>query len=181
LAEQQAQQRTRELSETFSSANRPFENASQFSSHELVTTNSVTAMGNGISGALSGANPPFENVRLYWIYSHLFTLQARQRVGIGYRDCLIVGSQVRENETRIQFKVFEYEHPPEVKLLGGLLSVNTDVKITSQDPQVVAAQAAKFQQRIKDGINLVTALIQRTAGGVRVWRRDSENISPSRY
>jgi tetratricopeptide (TPR) repeat protein len=164
LAEQQAQQRIQELSEALNGASRLYENSSQFSSHELVTTNSASVVAPAISSALSGASPPFENVRLNWIYQHLFMLEARQRVGIRYRDCLIVGSQVRENETRIQFKVFEYEHPPKVNLLGGLLSLNLDVKSSSQDPQVAAAQAEKFQLRIKEGINLVTALIQRATG-----------------
>ena len=164
LAEQQAQQRTQELSEALNGASRPHENASQFSSHELVTTNSATLMGSAISSALSGANPSFENVRLNWINQHLFMLEARQRVGIGYRDCLIVGSQVRENETRIQFKVFEYEHPPKMNLLGGLLQLQTTVNVTSQDPQAAAAEAEKFQLRIKEGINLMTALIQRATG-----------------
>jgi tetratricopeptide (TPR) repeat protein len=158
LAEQQAQQRIQELSEALNGAIRPYENAAQFSRHELVTTNSATVVGSAISSALSGANPPFENVRLNWVYGHLFMLTARQHVGIGYRDCLIVGSQVRENETRIQFKVFEYEHPPEVKLLGGIVSLNMDVHSTSQD------QVEKFQQRIKDGINQVTAIIERATG-----------------
>jgi hypothetical protein len=162
-AEQQAQQRALELSEVFNAANRPYENAAQFSNHELATTNSVAVVGNAISRALSGANPPFENVQLNWLRPQLFKLVARQRVGIGYRECLILGSQVRDNESQIRFKVFEYEHPPQIQLLGGLLSVNTDVKVTSQDPQVAADQAAKFQQRVKEGINLVTALIQRAA------------------
>jgi hypothetical protein len=162
-AEQQAQQRALELSEVFNAANRPYENAAQFSNHELATTNSVAVVGNAISRALSGANPPFENVQLNWLRPHLFKLVARQRVGIGYRECLILGSQVRDNESQIRFKVFEYEHPPQVTLLGGLLSLNTNIKVTSQDPQVAADQAAKFQQRVKEGINLVTALIQRAA------------------
>jgi tetratricopeptide (TPR) repeat protein len=164
LAEQQAQQRIQELSEAFNEANTPYENASQFSNHELVSARAVTDVGTAISGALSGQNPPFENVQLNWIYPHLFMLKARQRVGIGYRDCLILGSQVRDKETRIQFKVFEYEHPPELNLLGGLLHLSTAITLTSQDPQVAADQAAKFQQRIKDGINLMTALIQGAAG-----------------
>lgn len=161
LAEQQAQQRIRELGQALNDASRRYENAAQFSSHELVTTNSATILSTAISSALSGANPPFENVRLNWIYSHLFMLEARQRVGIGYRDCLILGSQVRENETRIQFKIFEYEQPPVMNLLGGVLQLKPEIKITSQDPQVAAAQAEKFRLRIKEGINLVTALIQR--------------------
>jgi tetratricopeptide (TPR) repeat protein len=164
LAEQQAQQRMKEFSEAFGAANRPYENAFQFSPHQLNTTNSVSYVGDGISSALSRSQPAFENVRLHWIYPHLFMLEARQRLGIGYRDCLVLGSQIRDNEVFIRFKVFEYEHPPQVKLLGGLLSVSTEIKTTSQDPQVVAANAKKFQQRTENGVSLVTSIIQGAIG-----------------
>ena len=62
---------------------------------------------------------------------------------------------------RIQFKVFEYEHPPDVKLLGGFLQLSTDIKITSQDPKVAAANAEKFRLRVKEGIELVRGRIQK--------------------
>ena len=161
LAEQQAQQRLQELRQVFNAASRPYENAAQFSSHELVTSNSVNIVGNALSSVLSREQPAFQNRQHNWIQQHIFILESRQRVGLGYRDCLIVGSQVRENETRIQFKVFEYEHPPELNVLGGLLQLSTSVKITSQDPQVAADQAQKFQLRINQGIELVTVAIQR--------------------
>ena len=77
LAEQQAQQRMQEFNEAFSAANRSYENAFQFSPHQLNTTNAVTSVGNAISSALSGSRPAFENVRLNWIYPHLFMLEAR--------------------------------------------------------------------------------------------------------
>jgi len=161
LAEQQTQQRAQELREAFNEANRPYENSSHFSNHEMVTSNSVNAVGNAISSALSGEQPAFENARLNWIYPHLFMLEARQRVGIGYRDCLILGSQVRDNEVQIRFKVFEYEHSPDLKLLGGMLQLSTAVNITSQDSKVADDDARRFQHRIREGINLVTAKIQR--------------------
>ena len=85
-------------------------------------------------------------------------------MGIGYRDCLILGSQIRDNEVFIRFKVFEYEHPPQIKMLGGLLSVSTEIKTTSQDPQVAAANAKSFQQRIEHGVNQVTTIIQEAIG-----------------
>jgi len=164
LAEQQAQERMKEFNDAFGAANRPYENAFQFSPHQLTASNSVNAVGNAISSALSGAQPAFENVRLNWIYPHLFLLEARQRVGIGYRDCLILGSQIRDNGVCIRFKVFEYEHPPQMNLLGGLLQLSTEIKTTSSDPQVAAAHAQEFQRRIQSGVNLVTTIIQGAIG-----------------
>lgn len=160
-AERLAQVRTKELHEAFAIAERPYENASQFMSHELVVSNSAAVAGSAIETALTSEQPVFENVRLRWIYPHLFMLEGRQRVGVGYRDCLIVGSQVREDETRIQFKVFEYEHPPDLKLLGGMLQLSTGVTITSQDPKVVAEKAERFRVRVKEGVELVKGKIQK--------------------
>jgi len=115
----------------------------------------------GDAPARQREQPAFENARLNWIYPHLFMLEARQRVGIGYRDCLILGSQVRDNEVQIRFKVFEYEHSPDLKLLGGMLQLSTAVNITSQDSKVADDDARRFQHRMREGINLVTAKIQR--------------------
>ena len=81
-----------------------------------------------------------------------------------YRDCLIFGSQIRDDLVQIRYKVFEYEHPPKVNFLGGLVQVSTVIKTTSQDPQVAAADARRFQQRIEAGVNLVTSVIQGAIG-----------------
>ncbi len=37
--------------------------------------------------------------------------------GCRYRECLIVGGELRQNETRILLKVMEYTHPPDSSLL----------------------------------------------------------------
>lgn len=155
-----AQQRIKQLHDGFAAANRPYENAAQFASHELVITNDVRAVGKAINFVLTSEQPTFGNAKMSWIYPHIFMIEARQSIGIGYRACLILGSQMRDNETRIQFKVFEYEHPPDLKLLGGMLQLSTGVTITSQDPNVAAANAEKFRQRVKDGVELVRERIQ---------------------
>lgn len=161
--EQLAQQRIRELHDGFAAANRPYENASLFSSYELIATNDVRKVGNAINSALTSKQPAFGNLKMNWLYPHIFMIEARQTIGIGYRACLILGTQVRENEVRIQFKVFEYEHPPDLKLLGGLFQLSTAINVTSQDPNVEAQKAERFRQRVKEGIELLKGRIQGAA------------------
>ena len=60
----------------------------------------------------------------------------------------------------VLYKVFEYENPPELKLLNGFLTATTSIKITSQDPQVEQKKAERFQMRVKEGVDLVRGRIQ---------------------
>lgn len=159
-----ARARIEELRKATAAVSRSYENANMFEVNEVSLSNQVAIAGADVSRALSTEPPVFENVRLNWIQPHLFKIEARQRVGVGYRDCLILGTQVSGGEVRIEFKVFEYEHPPDVKLLGGLVQVSADFKNTSQDPKVVAERAEKFRQRVKDGVKLVEVRIQKVMG-----------------
>ena len=124
-------------------------------------TNATGGVATAINNALTGGQPTFEIVSYKWPSSDVFMIQARQRIGIGYREALIVGGKLAENETKILFKVFEYENPPELKLLNGLLSATASVNITSQDPNVAKERAEKLKQRILEGIKLVKGRIQR--------------------
>jgi hypothetical protein len=58
------------------------------------------------------------------------------------------------------YKVYEYENPPELKLLNGFLSATSSITITSQDPQVEQKKAERFQARIKEGVELVKNRIE---------------------
>ena len=69
-----------------------------------------------IKNALVTGQPAFRVVRYEPPRPDTFTLQIRQRIGFGYRECQIVGAEVRENETRILFQVMEYTHPPQIRL-----------------------------------------------------------------
>lgn len=159
--EQRAQERIKHLQGAFDVLVRGFENSPQFAQHELVTTKDVTVVGEAIKQALFNGQPSFEIVRFERPRPDIFGLQARQRVGMGYRDCLIVGGQIRENKTQILFKVLEYEQPPELNLLVGLLTVSGGVKITSQDPNVANEKVERFQVRVKEGVQIVRERVQR--------------------
>jgi hypothetical protein len=154
LAEQQAQQRLKELREKFATDSRSYENASQFQSQELIFKKPVTVVGAAITNSLASGQPVFNDVTLTWTQGNLFVIKARQRVGRGFRDCLLAGGPVREDEVRVVFKVFEYDHPPDLKLLGGLIQVTTEVNTSS-------TSTAAWRQRTEDGVRMVSDRIKK--------------------
>lgn len=157
------QQNINRLSSRFYELNRTYNNQEAFSRHELVATNEAQSAATKINSALVGGQPAFEIVKYEWPQADTFTIQARHKIGIGYRECLIVGGNVQPGEMHLLYKVFEYENPPELKLLNGFLTATTAIKITSQDPQVEQKKAERFQQRLKDGVELVKERILRAA------------------
>jgi hypothetical protein len=87
--------------------------------HDLVATNAANSAATAINSALVGGQPSFEIVKYEWPQTDMFMIQARHRIGIGYRECLIVGGQVAVGEMHVFYKVFEYENPPDLNLLNG--------------------------------------------------------------
>ena len=158
-AVRQRQQNINRLSMRFYELNRTYSNQEAFSRHELVATNEAQSAATKINSALVGGQPAFEIVKYEWPQADTFTIQARHKIGIGYRECLIVGGNVHPGEMHVLYKVFEYENPPELKLLNGFLSATTSIKITSQDPQVEQKKAERFQLRVKEGVELVKGRI----------------------
>ncbi len=156
--ERRAQEKMLELRASFNVLVRGFESADQFSEHELVATGDVAVIGAAIKQALADGDPAFRIVRSEQPRPDLYALQARQSVFLGYRDCFVVSSQVRPNETRILYKVLEYDHPPVLSLLGGLLTASLTHKETTPEQQ------AQFQQQIRDGAKMVEARIRQAIG-----------------
>lgn len=154
------QQNINRLSSRFYELNRAYNNQEAFSQHELVATNEAQSAATKINSTLVGGQPAFEIVKYEWPQADTFTIQARHKIGIGYRECLIVGGNVQSGEMQVLYKVFEYENPPELKLLSGFLTATTSIKITSQDPQVEQKKVERFQVRVKEGIELVKGRIQ---------------------
>jgi hypothetical protein len=74
----------------------------------------------------------------------------------------MVGGNVHPVEVQVVYKIFEYENPPELKLLNGLSSATASANITSQDPTVIQAATDKHTERVKDGIKLVGERIEST-------------------
>jgi hypothetical protein len=160
LAIQRRQQSINRLNARFYQLNRSYKNDTSFIRHDLVATNAANSAATAINSALGGGQPSFEIVKYDWPQADMFTIQARHRIGIGYRECLIVGGQVAEGEMHIFYKVFEYENPPDLNLLNGFLTATSSITVTSQDPNVERRKAERFQERIKEGVKIVTERIK---------------------
>lgn len=156
LAEQRTRAQITDLNEGFEMLVRGFEDASRFAKHELTSTDAVAVVGPAVRQALATGQPAFQIVRFEQPRPDRFTLQARQSMGLSYRDCLMAGIQVRENETRVVFKVVEYDHPPKSNLLGGLLGA-----VVTPQTDNDGTRAARFQQQIKEGAEMVKARLEK--------------------
>jgi hypothetical protein len=159
-AARRRQQSINRLNAQFYELNRAYSNSEAFARHELVATNEAQIAATKINSALVGGQPAFEIVKYEWPQADTFIIKARQKIGLGYRECLIVGGNVHPGEMQVVYKIFEYENPPELKLVGGFLTAATSVKITSHDPQVEQKKAERFQERVREGIKLVRERIQ---------------------
>jgi tetratricopeptide (TPR) repeat protein len=158
LAERRAQEKIRELHNSFNVLVSGFEGANQFQEHELVVAGEVNTIGAAIRQVLSEGDPKFRIVRAEQPRSDLYALQARQLMVFSYRDCFVVCSQVRDGEVRILFKVLEYDHLPVLNLLGGILTA----AITQ--PQKTEAMQEQFQKQIREGAPMVEARIRQAIG-----------------
>jgi tetratricopeptide (TPR) repeat protein len=156
LTAKRRQQNINRLGTVFYELNQKYKNNESFLRQDLMATNAANSTATAIKSALVGGQPVFEIVKYEWPLTDTFTIQARQRIGVGYRECLIVGGQVKDQELQIYYKVFEYENPPDVSVLNGLLTATTAITITSQDPNVEKRKAERFQARIKEGTQIVT-------------------------
>ena len=155
-AELAAQERERKLKELHASFNvlvSGFEDSARFAEHELSATNDAGAVGAAVKNALADRQPSFQIVRFEQPRPGIFALQARQLLGVSYRECFVVGESVQDGETRILLKSVEYDHPPQLKLLGGLL-----IATVRQDP--TPAEQARFQQQIREGAPLLEAKVR---------------------
>jgi hypothetical protein len=141
-----------------------FADADLFDSHELTCKKPVKEAGEAIHAAFQGGTPALEVGRYDWPESGVFALTAKQNVPGGFRQCLVVGSSIGDTETRILFKVLEYETHLNVNL-GGLL------RVTDGQPPLVAVHSSRISDmtaqrrtRVREGVHFVTGIIQKAIG-----------------
>ena len=158
-AARQRQQRLDALSNVFKANWGNIENAPMFANHELAGGGSTINLATAINNAMTNGQPAFTVMRTDW-QADTFIIEFRQMMGLGYRECLIVGGQLQPNETQILFKVCEYDHLPRIKILGDLLRLTPEIRFTSQDPRLMQEKAEKTKERILEGIKLVKERMQ---------------------
>ena len=171
MAQQQRQQRINHLNEVFEAVSQTYENAHMFGNFEFKATNRLGAVASAINQAMLTTQPAFVVVKFDWPQPDTFTLQVRQRVGIGRRECLIVGVQVGEDETQVRFKVVEYEQPAPIKILGGVITLTPRITIASQDSNAIRAKEEQMHVRVVEGTKLVGERIKKAVGVTPVMLR----------
>jgi hypothetical protein len=132
-----------------------------FEEHELKAGKPVAGIESAIISALQTGSPAFQvrPHRLPWPDS--FAVVGRQEFSGGVRQCVIVGAQTGENETRILFTVMEYKTKHDVSLNGGLTFNTSYVPL---HPSEVGELTDKMKTQIAEGIQIVTGRIQQAIG-----------------
>jgi tetratricopeptide (TPR) repeat protein len=119
----------RENSETLTNVFHAFTdkiNGSSFvEMHEMTTAKSVYKLQAALAEQFNTVAPVFRLTQSGWT-NETFFIDADQEVSGGGRLCMIVGTQIKEGETRILFKNIEYKSDPVgLKILGAILNVTT--------------------------------------------------------
>jgi hypothetical protein len=164
LAEKQRQARLERPKVLMASATETFVDADLFENQTLTCTKKVKEVGDAIQDALRGSQPAFEIIKYDWPDNESFVMQAKLQIFGGVRQCFIVGGQTRDDETRIVFKVVEYETHLNLNL-GGFVRI-TDGKppIIAVHPSRIGEMTSQRQARVRDGIRNATERIRSAIG-----------------
>jgi hypothetical protein len=153
------------LQDTFAVWCQKLPNHQMYAEHELISTNTVKDIATPINNAMGLESPKFDVIKYEWPSENIFVSVSSQSVAGGTRMCVIVASEVQTNETHIRFKVFEYDNPPDMKLLGGLIRVTAQITTTATPSAAeLNARAEKTATRAKEGIKTVRDRIRSAAG-----------------
>jgi len=126
-----------------------------FEGHELKTSKSLADVESGIMNALQGTMPAFVINQHGSLEPNTFYIDARQELPKGLRQCVVIAGQTFPDEVQVFWKVLEYEKGQSTSVLGGLVSVSTNVGLTP------VRQTRSGQYQITEGIELVRGLLQR--------------------
>jgi tetratricopeptide (TPR) repeat protein len=163
LAQRQLQERLTRFKTMEASLGTGYVDANLFQTYELTSAKSVKETGQAIRDALSSGQPAFEVARYDWPEADTFTLEAKQGMLLGLRQCLVFGTQTREGETRIAFKVVEYQTHLNLGL-GALLGPSKRPDLTAIHPSRIAELTSADQARLKEGVAIVSDRIRKAIG-----------------
>jgi hypothetical protein len=164
LAEKQRQARLERPKVLMASATRTCMDADLFENQTLTCTKKVKEAGDAIHEAMRGSQPAFEIIKYDWPDNEAFVIEAKLQMFGGFRQCFIVGGQTRDDETRIIFKVVEYETHLNLNL-GGIVRI-TDGKppIIAVHPSRIGEMTSQRQARVRDGVQIVSGRIKQAIG-----------------
>jgi tetratricopeptide (TPR) repeat protein len=159
--------------DAFSACLKKHPDADLFETYELKSNKKAAEVEAAIAAAIQGAS--FEIKRFdstdNRVMPGTFTIEAIQELktalatSAGRRECLIVGAQIKADETQILFKVLEYKAEAINKLsIGNLINTPVNVKYVPIHPQRISPLPEKLQAQVKDGATDVQNRIRNAIG-----------------
>ena len=143
------------------SVSRQYVDADLFEAKSVTCKKGVKEAGEAVHEAMLKGKPAFEIIKYEWPEKEVFVIDCKQKFLAGYRECLIVGGQTRDDETQILFKILEYE----TRLnLGGLLSGSGGAQMTAIHPVRIGQMTSLLETRLKEGVAMVTNRIRNAIG-----------------
>jgi len=134
-----------------------------FQENNMMCERPVENLDPAICGALSNREPRFVVERNDWVETNVFVIEAKQGVSGGFRRAMIVGGALSGDESKVVFKVLEYE-VHEKDLLGGF------VKLSDGQPPLVAVHRSRVKEmtndkenRVAQGINSISDRLKSSA------------------
>jgi hypothetical protein len=135
--------------------------------HELTTSKSAQDLQTALVHYFTGVEPIFRITHNGWT-NETFFMDFDQEVSGGGRMCMIVGTQIKEGETRMFFKNIEYKSDAMgLKIFGAVVGAITSTKFQSGfhpiDPTETKLSDSD-KKRIADGNQIITDRIQHAIG-----------------
>ena len=142
--------------------------AELFESIELKTTKPVKEVVTAIMNALQQVQPVYKVTGNHSPQPETYTIAANQYdnnilTTTGWRQCLIVCGQSRDDETQIFFRLMEYKAKHNVSM-PGLLAFKDDVDFVPIHPSKIPDMTDKLKAQVQAGVSNLTARIQVAIG-----------------
>jgi tetratricopeptide (TPR) repeat protein len=156
LARKAAEERLHRPGSVMETLSRQYVDADLFETKTITCKKGIKEIAEAVHEAMLKGKPSFEILKFEWPEPEVFVMDCKQKFLLGYRECLIVGGQTRNNEAQILFKVLEYE--PHINL-SGLLTGSSGPKVTAIHASRIPEMNASQESRLKEGVAIATERI----------------------
>jgi tetratricopeptide (TPR) repeat protein len=147
----------------FAASLKRYDGADLFDSRELRTKKPVEEVARAIVSALQTGDPTYQKKGYNSPVSESFVIEASHDMPLlslksGRRDVVIVGTQTRDDETEILFKILEYK--PDIRRPEGAPPTAGVIYVPIHSSRL-GTLPGRLQTQVKEGIADVTARIQK--------------------
>lgn len=163
----QERERSEALTNVFNAFNDIMIGAASVETREIRTSKSAKEIQAAIVERFHSVAPAFNLSHVGWT-NEVFYMGADQEVSGGGRQCMIVGGQIKDDETRILFKVVEFKSEAVgLKILGAVVAAATSTKYQSGFHPINPSDTKisdSDKTRVSEGTRIVTERIERAIG-----------------